>query len=217
MKEIKKTKWERTKRILENLREPKTIGEISKLFYNNPSYSEKRNIYNYLKSLENLGLIQYDNDTRTYQKTGIKKTVFQSKADLELAVKHAKFLILTSYQTPYQRYDQTDPNFVVDLIAFHDKKHSNWYLDRLVFQHIKTGYNKEIYQDLKKYRELMDEKRSDKKGRKPVPEKTLEEIDALKGKLAGIIQRKIVNNVSQGQPLLGECDECPHLKFSVKD
>jgi len=40
---------------------------------------------------------------------------------------------------------------------------------------------------------------------------------SLKEKLAGIIQNQIVNPVKQDQPLLGKCERCPHINFSVKD
>ena len=234
MSEVNRVKWSRLKKILEYIQEPKDIKEIEKLIFPNPTQKDRRTLNNYLAELKVLELIEYDEKERTYQKAGVKKVKF-TPAEYKNAVKHAKYLILTSNKTHHQRYDGTTPYNVVDLIAFHDtEKSPDWYFDKLVYQHIKTGYNRTIYLDLKRYRDLMDELGLDfpvfpsfnyiREGieeeirgiPKPKPEEKLQEIDALKGKLAGIIQRQIVNLVEQGQPLLGKCENCPHLKFSVK-
>jgi hypothetical protein len=42
-----------------------------------------------------VGLIEYDETTRTYQKTGIKKRVFASKKEYEEAARHAKYLVIS--------------------------------------------------------------------------------------------------------------------------
>jgi Fe2+ or Zn2+ uptake regulation protein len=227
-----KNKWSQLKTIIENLREPKQIGEIVTLLRKTSKKITKRTVYNYLNELVALGLIEHDENARTYQRVGVKKKQYASKAEYEIDVKHAKHLILSNEKKNTQRFDQTSLYNVVDLLAFHNnKRHLDSELDECVFQHINTGYNKELYQHLQKYRQLMDEnglsdpttnwldyrREGEVKNENEVPEKVLQEIDALKGMLAGIIDRNIISPVQEGQPLLGECNQCPHLKFSVKD
>ncbi len=239
MKEIKNEKWERTKRIKEFLRGSKTINEIAGLFYENPSNNEKRNIYNYLKQLMNLSEVEYNTKTKTYQKTGIRKRIFESKADLDQAVIHAKYLVLSDAEKGTQRYDYRYlTKSVVDLIIFYDKfNEMDSQLDKCVYQHIESDYY-EIFKHLQKYKKLMiengfPEKRLPKltvKGferpflregeelteKEKEQEKTLQEIDALRGLIDGLIDRQIIYPVSEGQPLLGECEQCPHTRFHVK-
>ena len=108
MKEIYDTKTKRMKKILENLNTPKTPEELTKIVYpklkmvnlGKASISEKkefrnkqRNIYNDLKSLRGLNLVDYDETRGTYQRAGIKKKIFRNKAELDMAIKHAKNLI----------------------------------------------------------------------------------------------------------------------------
>lgn len=229
---------------MDNLNEPKSIKEIEELIFkerNIPYKSSgrnRRNTNNYLQELKELGFIEYDRKTRFYQKAGVRKRVFESKADKEQAVKHAKYLVLSDEEKNTQRYDYDYlKESVVDLIMFNDNfNHEDSYLDKCVYQHIESGYH-EIFVQLKKYKKLLMKTglienglpRARSKLGLPVflqegqelteeekeLETNLQEIDSLKGLITGLIERQIIFPVEEGQPLLGECDQCPHLRFST--
>jgi hypothetical protein len=241
---IRQRKWKRLRKIMDNLHEPKSIEEIEELVFKernipyNSSGRNRRNTNNYLHELKEIGLIEYDKKTRFYQKAGVRKRVFKSKVDKEQAVRHAKYLVLSDEERSTQRYDYDYlKESIVDLIVFNDKfNHGDSYLDKCVYQHIESGYH-EIFVQLKKYKKLLIKNGLTENGlpkarsklglatflqegqelseQEKELEKNLQEIDALKGLITGLIDRRIIFPVEEGQPLLGECDQCPHLKFST--
>ena len=60
---------------------------------------KERNIYNDLKFLLALNNVEYNERRGTCQRAGIKKKIFQSQAELDMAIRHAKNLI-TRFQLP---------------------------------------------------------------------------------------------------------------------
>jgi len=80
------------------------------------------------------------------------KKVFQSKHDYDIALKHSRYLTLST--SDKQRLDQSNPYLALDLLVYHDKENRD-VDDQCLFQHIKTGYY-EVYSLLQKYRKIMD-------------------------------------------------------------
>lgn len=152
MSEINKQKWARMRLILEKLEEkPSMSKEIYELVCRGqPNKIVRRTVQNYMAELKALGLVKYDAEARVYQLTQTKR-IFRSKHDYEIALKHAKHLVLS---TPYnQRFDQMNPNATLDLMVFESERDVD---NKCFVQHLRTGYFK-VYALMEKYRELMDE------------------------------------------------------------
>lgn len=156
MTEIRQEKWRRQRLILEKLDEkPMTLTEIEQLVYKgHVNKIGRRTIQNYLAELKALELIEYDDEARIYQLTHRKK-VFHSKHEYDIAMKHSRNLTLSTSEK--QRFDQTNPFLALDLLAFHEISSEPDIDDKCFVQHLKTGYFKEVYTSLQKYRKLMDE------------------------------------------------------------
>lgn len=93
---------------------------------------------------------------KIYGLAGTTKKVFKSKHDYDLALKHSKNLVFSTSEK--QRFDQMDPFLALDLLAFHDvNKLCPDVDDECFVQHLRTGYQKDVYVLMQKYRQLMDE------------------------------------------------------------
>lgn len=153
MTEINQEKWRRIRLILDELKgKPMTLTEIEQLVYKGRTTKAcRRTVQNYLAELRALGLIVHDLKAGIYQLPESKK-VFQSKHDYEIALKHSKRLVLSTRDS--QRLDQMSPNAALDLLVFVCERD----IDDLCFvQHLRTGYFREVYALMERYRQLMDE------------------------------------------------------------
>ena len=152
-KEINERKWRRMRLIMDKLKEkPMSSSEIEQLFSKSASDKiVKRSVQNYMAELIGLGLALYNSEAGAYELAENKK-VFQSKHDYDIALKHSRYLTLST--SDKQRLDQTDPYLALDLLVYHDKENRD-IDDQCLFQHIKTGYY-EVYSLLQKYRKIMD-------------------------------------------------------------
>jgi hypothetical protein len=137
--------------ILESLNTPKTPEELTKIVYpklktfnlEKASNSEKiefrykqRNIYNDLKLLRGLpNIVEYDETRGTYQRAGIKKKVFQNKAELDMAIRHAKNLIIEDNSVA----SIFGTSSIVDCLAFGGRGLTK---GKQILDHLKTGYQK---------------------------------------------------------------------------
>lgn len=154
MTDYRKEKCLRQRFILDKLEQkPLTIEEIEDFYKKNNYKIGSRTIEYDLEHLKILKIIEYDSIVKIYQIANRKQT-FNNKAEYDLAMKHCRRLCFTSREK--QRFDQTNPFLVLDLLAFYDTRAPMDVDDRCFVQHLKTGYFKEIYEDLEKYRGLMD-------------------------------------------------------------
>jgi hypothetical protein len=227
VKEYYDKKIRRNTLILENLNTPKTPEELTKIVYpklkiNNrdrESNSQKkefrnklRNIYNDLKFLRDLNIVDYDETRGTYQRAGIKKKVFR-KAQLDMAIRHAKALIIenTSVASIF------GTSRIVDCLAFNGRGLTK---RKQILDHLKTGYP-EIYENLKEYEKMVNESDYAPDCLKPVPipigswRELPKHIAPIKEKLVGQFELRIMEPVKEGQPLLGECEQCPDKRFKI--
>jgi len=142
------------KLIMEKLKgKPMSTVEIEHLISGKSPVDKivKRSVQNYLAELRALGLIVDDLKAGIYQLAESKK-VFQSKHDYEIALNHSRRLVLSRKDS--QRLDQMSPNAALDLLVFVCERD----IDDLCFvQHLRTGYHKEVYALIERYRQLMDE------------------------------------------------------------
>lgn len=136
----------RMKTVIQALKEGnKTYTELLKLGV--PEKTLDRILKDYL---EYLGLARKDG---VYWVWYENKKVFQSKHDYDIALKHSRYLTLST--SDKQRLDQANPALALDLLVYYDK--ANQDIDnQCLFQHIKTGYY-EVYSLMQKYRQMMDE------------------------------------------------------------
>ena len=227
MKEIYDEKVRRNRLILENLNTEKTPKELTKIVYpefkdinlERASNSEKtrfrykeKNIYNDLKFLLDLNVIEYDKERGTCQKAGIKKKFFR-EAELDMAIKHAKNLIIEN--NPIASIFGT--SMIVDYLAFNDKALTK---GKQILDHLKTGYP-EIYETLKEYKKMVDESDYIPDCTKPHPiplgswRELPKHIAPIKEKLVGQFELRIMETVKEGQPILGECEQCPDKRFKI--
>ena len=251
MSEINRAKWARVRLILDKLKEQSmTLSEIEHLVYGKGSTKiTLRTVQNYIAELKALGLVTCDPEEKIYELTGVKKKVFQSKHDYDLALKHSRNLVFSTEEK--QRFDQMNPFLALDLLAFHDTQeiqdigHISHLDDKCFVQHLKTGYFKEVYSLMQKYRQLMDETGFSKrtgfpklsetlgdlftgltpqesvsqaatlKENKHAEEEKLNEIENLRNLLIEKIY-SIANDVKNGIPLQGYCDYCPEQKITIK-
>jgi len=233
MKEIYDVKIKRNALILENLKTPKTPEELTKIVYpelnkinlEKASNSEKRkyrnklrNIYNdltFLRALPNI--VDYDETRGTYQRAGIKKKVFRNKAELNMAIRHAKNLIIGDNENSVALI--FDISRIVDCLAFGGRPLTK---RKQILEHLKTGYP-EIYETLKEYEKMIKESGYTPDCIKPFPipvgswRELPKHIAPIKEKLVGQFELRIIELVKEGQPLLGECDQCPNKRFSISE
>ena len=226
MKEIYDEKIRRNKLILENLNTEKTPEELTKIVYPNlkkTTISEKRefrnkerNIYNDLKFLLDLNIVDYNKARGTYQRAGIKNKVFQNKAELNMAIKHAKNLIENNENLITSIFGTSR---IVDCLAFGGRGLTK---RKQILDHLKTGYP-EIYETLKEYEKMVKESdyTPDCLKQVPIPVGSWRElpkhIAPIKEKLVGQFELRIIEPVKEGQPLLGECDQCPDKRFKISE
>ena len=246
MREINQAKWGRMRLILDKLKEqPMTLNEIECLVYKKGSKFAKRTVQNYIAELVALGFVTYDPEAKIYGLAGTMKKVFQSKHDYDLALKHSKNLVFSNREK--QRFDQMDPFLALDLLAFHDVNNLCPDVDDECFvQHLRTGYFKDVYVLMQKYRQLMDEtgfsrypgfpKRfssfEEAFGSSQTPQELVSRAAAHKEakhrekekmkeieNLRSLLVGKIysiVNDVANGIPLQGYCKYCPDRKVTIK-
>ena len=221
----------RRKIILENLDTEKTQEQLTKIVYpefkkinlEKASPSEKkefrhkgRNINNDLNYLRRMKFIDNYKTRGTYQKVGIKTKDFQSKTELDMAIIHAKHII---FEENFLVSLFGAPS-IVDSLAFEG---SNDLLNRKqILDHVKTGYP-EIYEKMKEYEKLVKESGYIPNCLKPKPIQppalgSLEmpkHIVPLKEELVEKFDSEIMKTVKEGQPLLGECEQCPSKRFKI--
>ena len=139
--------------IMDKLKEkPMSSSEIEQLFCKSAiGKIVRRSVQNYMAELIALGLVFHNSEAGVYELTENKK-VFQSKHDYDIALKHSRYLTLST--SDKQRLDQSNPYLALDLLVYHDKENRD-VDDQCLFQHIKTGYY-EVYSLLQKYRKIMD-------------------------------------------------------------
>ena len=89
-----------------------------------------------------------------------------------------------------------------------------------ILDHLKTGYP-EIYENLKEYEKMVNESDYTPDCLKPVPipigswRELPKHIAPIKEKLVGQFELRIMEPVKEGQPLLGECEQCPDKRFKI--
>jgi predicted transcriptional regulator len=245
MSEINQAKWARMRLILDKLKEqPMTFNEIVRLVYKKGSKIAKRTAQNYIAELVALGFVTYDSEAKIYGLTGTMKKEFQSKHNYDLALKHSKNLVSSTSEK--QRFDQMDPFLALDLLAFHDINPCPDVDDECFVQHLKTGYFKDVYVLMQKYRQLMDETGFSRYlgfpkyfssfeepfGSSQTPQELVSRVAAHKEakhmekdkikeieNLRNLLVGKIysiVNEVANGIPLQGYCEYCPDRKVTIK-
>jgi hypothetical protein len=159
--QINEQKWKRMRLILDKLKEknPMSGDEIEQLICGKSQADKivKRSVQNYLAELRALGLIVHDLKAGIYQLAESKK-VFQSKHDYEIALNHSRRLVLSRKDS--QRLDQMSPNAALDLLVFGRARALGSERDvdnECLVQHLRTGYYREVYALMERYRQLMDE------------------------------------------------------------
>jgi hypothetical protein len=154
MSEINKQKWARMRMILGKFEEqPMTFEQIHTLvFRGSATHIGKRTTQNYLAELRALGLVHYDDHTQLYELARNNKQVYETRYDYEIALKHAKHLVLSTRHN--QRFDQMSPNAALDLLVFESERDID---DQCFVQHLQTGYVRDVYALMEKYKKLMDE------------------------------------------------------------
>jgi len=115
---------------------------------------KERTLHRHLDTLLELNLIVYDDKEGEYCLPQSKKQVFESKHDYDLALKHSRLLVFSTKET--QRFDQMDPFLALDVVVFFDDPLNRDIDNECVMQHLKTGYYKEVYVFMQKYRQLLD-------------------------------------------------------------
>jgi len=94
--------------------------------------------------------VEYDTERRVYGLTHSKR-VFKSEHDYEISLKHARRLTLSSRDS--QRLDLMSPNAALDLLVFESENDVD---NQCFVQHLRTGYRKDAYSLMEKYRRLMN-------------------------------------------------------------
>ena len=153
----RKQKLSRERKLYEAVKKkPLNIHEAQKLLKHEVS---KRMVENYFADLKALGLVEYDPEAKIYQASGLKKQVFETKQDYNLALEHSRLLLSTTKER--RGFDRMHPIRALDELVFNDHNH---YLDldtirdkECILEHLQTGYYKEIYTLMERYRQLMDE------------------------------------------------------------
>jgi hypothetical protein len=226
MKQYYEEKVQRNNLILEKMKTEKTPEELTRIVYpefknfnqETASISEirkfrykKRNIYNDLKFLLDLNIIVSYETRGTYQIAGIKEKKFQG-AELEMAINHARSLILSD---PIASIFGSST--VVDYLAFNCR---GIIKGKQILEHLETGYP-EIYEILMEYKKMVDESDYIPDCKKPFPipigsyRELPKHIAPIKEKLVGKFEVRIMQTVKEGQPLLGECHQCPDKRFKI--
>jgi len=154
MSEVNKQKWARMRLILARLEErPMTFEQIHALVYGGTATQiGKRTTQNYLAELCALDIAYYDAHAQFYELAGNKKQVYETKHNYEIALKHSKRLVLSSRYN--QRFDQMRPTLALDVLVFEPERDID---SQCVKQHLRTGYSRDVYALMEKYKQLMDE------------------------------------------------------------
>jgi len=221
----------RRKLILKNLDTEKNPEELTKIVYpefkninlEKASPSKKKefrhkgkNINNDLIYLRRMKSIDHNKMRGTYQKVGIKTKDFQSKAELDMAIRHAKHIIFEQISLA----PLVGAPMIVDSLAFEG---SNDLPNRKqILDHVKTGYP-EIYEKMKEYEKLVKESGyiPDCLKPKPIQPPALGSLEMpkhivpIKEELVEKFDSEIMKTVKEGQPLLGECEQCPSKRFKI--
>lgn len=144
-----KAKHESMRKLLTALREgPLTTKKALKILP-----VQKRMVQKYFQALMDLGLVRYNKEARAYELVGLRKKVFNSIADRQQALEHARTLI---FSTEYnQRLDLTEPFLVVNNLVFSDVYPGSDIDDQGLTSHIKTGYPR-VWALMQKYRQLAE-------------------------------------------------------------
>ncbi len=131
--------------LLDKLREEDLSStQIGQLIYGRKIDKNKlRSVQNYLQELIGLGLVSQDSSSGLYHFTE-NRTVFQSKSDYEIALKHSKKLI--------PKIDSLWET--VDLLAFPEENDEQTETSCLL-RHIRNGYS-DFYLTLQEYRAAME-------------------------------------------------------------
>jgi len=108
----------------------------------------------YFAELKALGLVSYDPIEKVYEKPGFRLVVYNPH-DHQLALEHSTNILFPAEGN--QRY--WNPQFILESLIYQDLDNSNAFTieDRCFRQHLRSGYFKEVYILLQKYRQLMDE------------------------------------------------------------
>ena len=158
MSEINEMKWSRMRHIIKKLeQQPMTLEEIFESLLKTNLIKEdkigKRSVQNYVAELRAIEIISYDHSTGAYKFAENEKQIFESKHDYQIALAHSKNLLFSNSRENTLRFDHMSPYFAVDMLVYESERDAD---DFATLQHLKTGYP-EIYEILRKYRELMDE------------------------------------------------------------
>ena len=241
-KQVFEQKINRLKMILKKLREKSSLNssEIAHLFYGLPlQKNQLRTIQNYLAELIALELIYYDPEQGLYFLKE-NKLVFKSEQDRIFAIDHSKRIILSNGDI--QRLDQMDRYLALDKLAFFNETNDENIEDKLLLQHIKTGYH-EIYSLLQEYKKtsidlgltnvsslpisipdiedtieptdfILNKSKKKKANRQSDPKiiKAQNLRDLLIGKLQYFVHMTNHNN-----PLGGVCELCLNRNTEIKD
>ncbi len=151
-------KYKRMNNIKKNLKEKPMIFQdifesLKKAKLITGNNTDKRSVQNYLAELNALEITTYDPSSGFYKSAENEKQVFESKHDYQIALTHSKNLLFSNSKDNTQRFDRINPNLAVDLLVYESERDAD---DFAIWQHLKTGCP-EIFEDLLKYRELMDE------------------------------------------------------------
>ena len=131
-----------------------------------------------------------------------------------MAIKHAKNLFIGNnplMTTLFGTYE------MVDELAFNHKALTK---GKQILDHLKTGYP-EIYETLKEYKKMVDESDYIPDCTKPFPipagsyRELPKHIAPIQEKLVGQFELRIIETVKEGQPILGECEQCPDKRFKI--
>lgn len=171
-----------------------------------------RQAYNYLYDLEALGLIFYNDKLGCWQPGETQaKIEYNSRADYELALKHAKKMLFLDLKPEEREHVEPFREDWARLLAScnaadvpEEIVHSEFMVHIKNFaSHLKTGYP-EVWLLIEKYRRLQTQTAKN------------EEIEALENLIYTHIDA-IRFRVLHGVPLKGYCELCPTKYITVKD
>jgi len=155
-RELLHTKWERMRKLLETLQQgPLSASDACRWLGMPQNRTGLRTVENYLAELRGIGLVHYDPANKVYEAAGVRKRIFTSRDDYELALKHSRGLVLSSKLK--LRLDQTEPALALDELVFTDEASGGDKDYICLKQHLKTGYFEEVYIPMQRYRQLLDE------------------------------------------------------------
>lgn len=121
-----------------------SFGELLGMVYGkNPTKAATRTLQYDLEGLRILNLITLENGV---YKTLERKQVFKTEGEYKTALKHSQNLLITQKNDYTQKFDLMAPGVATDVLASGEHP--------LLIEHLRTGYYREIYQPLMRYREL---------------------------------------------------------------